>query len=269
MTHGIETMVDGKSVHTLTAGAATAGRDVVFVHGAGVDGSVWDAQVEAVAAAGLRPLAVDLPGHGRSEGPGLHGIDALAEWLPGYMDSLGAAKAHLVGHSIGALVVLEVGGVTPERAASLSLLGIAASMAVNPVLLDGAERNDPGTLGQMSRWMHAREPEPDDWSPADTFAAMDRADPGVVFGDLSACDNYGDATVAAVDVEAPTLLLLGGQDVMARPSAAAPIADAIPGSRTHVVHGAGHMLMVERPDDVNEALIEFLTEVSQESRSGG
>lgn len=265
MTATIETRVDGARVHTRTADAASTGRDVVFVHGAGLDGSVWDAQLEAVVTAGLRPLAVDLPGHGRSEGPSLHGIDALAGWMPGYMDSVGATSAHLVGHSMGALVVLEVGAVTPERAASLSLLGIAASMAVNPDILDGAERNDARSLEQMRRRMHTREPEPvSGWGPADTFAVMDRAEPGVMFGDLSACNNYGDATVTAGAVDAPTLLLLGGQDVMTRPHAATPIAEVIEESRTVVVHGAGHMLMVERPAEVNEALIQFLLESTVE-----
>jgi len=48
--------------------------------------------------------------------------------------------------------------------------------------------------------------------------------------------------------------------VMTRPQAAAPIADAIPGSRTIVIHGAGHMMMVERPQEVNAALLSFLQE---------
>lgn len=263
MSEIVESRVDGKKVLTRTAGEGSGGEVVVFVHGAGLDGSVWCHQLGPVAAAGFRPLAVDLPGHGGSEGPALHGIDALGVWLPRYLDAMAVEKGHLVGHSMGALVVLEVAAVTPARVASLTVLGVAESMAVNPELLDAAERNDAGALEQMSRWMHARDPEgQSDWGPEDTFAHMGRAEPGVLFGDLSACNNYGDATVPAQEVDAPTLLLLGGQDVMARPNAATPIGREIEGSRTVVVHGAGHMLMVERPDDVNDALIGFLRDAA-------
>lgn len=59
------------------------------------------------------------------------------------------------------------------------------------------------------------------------------------------------------------LLVLGDQDVMTRPSAAEPIANAAPDARTVIVEGAGHLLFVERPDVVNEALVEFLRGVDQ------
>jgi len=265
MSEVVEFRVDGKRVLARTAGDRHNGEVVVFVHGAGLDGSVWEYQLGPLAAAGFRPLAVDLPGHGGSEGPALHGIDALGVWLSNYLDAAAVEKAHLVGHSMGALVVLEVAAVTPSRVASLAVLGVAESMAVNADLLDAAERNDALALEQMSRWMHARDPDGrSDWGPDDTFASMGRAEAGVLFGDLSACNNYGDATVPAYEVDAPALLLLGGQDVMARPNAATPIGEAIDRSSTVVVHGAGHMLMVERPDDVNDALIGFLLDAAAE-----
>lgn len=262
MIGALTTSVDGKRVHARVAGETkNHGTPVVFVHGVGVDGSVWDPQVTGIAAAGFRTIAVDLPGHGASEGPALHTIEDLAAWMAGFLDAVDAPRAHLVGHSMGALIALELAAVVPARAASLALLGVAASMAVNPGLLAAAERNDGHGLDQMSQWMHAREPDgPSGWGPAETLALLERSEPGVVFSGLSACNNHGDVTVATVEVEAPTLLVLGGQDVMTRPQAAAPIADAIPGSRTIVVHGAGHMMMIERPQEVIAALLSFLQE---------
>jgi pimeloyl-ACP methyl ester carboxylesterase len=252
--------VDGRKVHARVEGETESGATpVVFVHGAGLDGSVWDPQVTGIAAAGFRTMAVDLPGHGASEGPALHTIEDLAVWTAGFLDAVDAPRAHLVGHSMGALIALELAAVVPARVASLALLGVAASMAVNPDLLAASERNDGHGLDQMSQWMHAREPDgPSGWGPAETLALLEQSEPGVVFSGLSACNNHGDVTVATAEVDAPTLLVLGGQDVMTRPQAATPIAEAIHDSRTIVIHGAGHMMMVERPQEVNTALLSFL-----------
>jgi pimeloyl-ACP methyl ester carboxylesterase len=256
-----DTEVDAKRVHVRIAGERGDGGTppVVFLHGAGVDGSVWDFQVEGVAAGGMWGMAVDFPGHGGSAGPGLHTIDGLAAWTARFLDAVDAPRAHLVGSSLGALVVLDLAALDPGRVASLALLGVAATMAVNPDLLAGAERNDGHTLEQMSQWMHAREPDgPTGWGSAETLALLERAEPGVVFGDLAACDNHGDATAATGDVEAPTLLVLGRQDVMTRPRGAAPLAETLGDSRTVVIHGAGHMMMVEKPHEVNDALLGFI-----------
>ena len=256
-----DTEVDGKRVHVRIAGETGDGGTppVVFVHGAGTDGSIWDFQVDGLATGGMRAMAVDLPGHGGSAGPALHTIDGLAAWTERFLDAVDAPRAHLVGNSLGALVVLDLAALDPGRVASLALLGVAATMAVNPNLLAGAERNDGHSLEQMSQWMHAREPDgPTGWGPAETLALLERAGPGVVFGDLAACDNHGDATAATGEVEAPTLLVLGGQDVMARPHGAAPLAETLRNSRTVVIHGAGHMMMVEKPHEVNDALLGFI-----------
>jgi pimeloyl-ACP methyl ester carboxylesterase len=262
MIDALTTSVDGRKVHARAAGEMGNGAaPVVFVHGVGVDGSVWDPQVTGIAAAGFRTMAVDLPGHGASEGPALHTIEDLAVWTAGFLDAVDVPRAHLVGHSMGALISLELAAVVPGRVASLALLGVAASMAVNSELLAAAERNDGHGLDQMSQWMHARKPDgPSGWGPAETLALLERSEPGVVFSGLSACNNHGDVIVATAEVDAPTLLVLGGQDVMTRPQAASPIAEAIRDSRTIVVPGAGHMMMVERPQEVNTALLSFLPE---------
>ena len=131
-----DTEVDGKRVHVRIAGETGDGETppVVFVHSTGTDGSIWDSQVEGVTTGGLRAMAVDLPGHGGSAGPALHTIDGLAAWTARFLDAVDAPRAHLVGASMGALVVLELAALDPGRVASLALLGVAATMSVNPDL---------------------------------------------------------------------------------------------------------------------------------------
>ncbi|HEY7689755.1 MAG TPA: alpha/beta fold hydrolase, partial [Dongiaceae bacterium] len=109
--------VDGRPVF-----AATGGRTfdpklpvVVFIHGAGMDHTVWALQTRYFAHHGRSVLAVDLPGHGRSGGPPLRSIGALAAWITGALDAAAVAGAALVGHSMGALVALEAAAHVPER----------------------------------------------------------------------------------------------------------------------------------------------------------
>src|SRR5262245_46090096 len=102
----MELKVDGRRVY-----AATGGRPfdpgmpaVLFVHGAGMDHTVWQLQARWFAWHGHAVLAVDLPGHGRSEGPALGSVPQLAHWLGRVMDAAGARRAAIVGHSMGGAV---------------------------------------------------------------------------------------------------------------------------------------------------------------------
>src|SRR3954463_7456568 len=87
----------------LRAGLPTA----VFIHGAQNDHSVWVLQTRYFAHHGFNVLAVDLPGHGRSKGAALGSVEALTDWLLALLDAAGAAKALLIGHSMGSLIALE------------------------------------------------------------------------------------------------------------------------------------------------------------------
>ncbi len=110
-------IVDGKETF-----AGTGGRDfdpalpaVVFLHGAGLDHSVWALLARAFAHRGFAVLAPDLPGHGRSAGPPLSSIAAMADWTAALIEAAGVRAARLVGHSMGSLVALETGCAPPGK----------------------------------------------------------------------------------------------------------------------------------------------------------
>jgi pimeloyl-ACP methyl ester carboxylesterase len=78
--------------------------------------------------------------------------------------------------------------------------------------------------------------------------------PGVLFNDLAACNAYQNALAAAAKITVPTTLILGERDMMTPAKAGKTLAAAIPNSRTVVLRGVGHMMMVERPDELLAAL---------------
>jgi pimeloyl-ACP methyl ester carboxylesterase len=236
---------------------------VVLVHGAAMNGTVWRYQADALTQAGFTPIAVDLPGHGRSEGEPSSSAKGYAGWLLAYLSLLGE-PVHLVGHSLGALVVLEAAAAHPEVIKSVTLIGVSDLMPVNPDLLAGAADGDLSMFETMGRWMHARDPIGGSaWTVDHTVAILQQAQPDVAYADLTACSSHPGAAAVAARLTVPILLILGEQDVMTKPSAAKPIAAAAEDAATVVVEGAGHLLVVERPDVVNDALVEFLSTVDE------
>src|SRR4030081_3224369 len=255
------------SVNGIDTFIATGGRPfdpalpaVVMLHGAGFDHSTWALHSRWFAHHGYSVLAPDLPGHGRSTGAPLATIADMADWTAALLDAAGAAKAKLVGHSMGSLIALETAARHPARVSGLSLIGTAATMTVGPDLLKAAEANDHSAVDMVSIWGLGFEAElggslaPGLWMHYGAQRVLEQCPPGVLFNDLSACNAYQGALAAAAHIKIPTTLILGERDMMAPAKAGKTLAAALANSRTVVLPGAGHMMMVERPDELLAAL---------------
>jgi pimeloyl-ACP methyl ester carboxylesterase len=257
--------VDGRRVFAYTAGhALDPGRPTVaFVHGAGLDHSWWGLQSRYFGYHGFNVLAPDLPGHGRSEGPPLASIEAIADWLARLLDAAGIDRAGVVGHSMGSLAALECAARHPARTERIALIGTAYPMKVSEAFLEAARANDHAAYDMETIWGHAPQvplggnPNPGMWMYGDTLARLERLAPGVLHADLQACNAYSAGMESAAKVSCPALFILGRRDQMTPPRAAAALAGAIRGARTVTIAPSGHSLMAEAPDATLDALIEF------------
>jgi pimeloyl-ACP methyl ester carboxylesterase len=229
---------------------------MVFLHGAGLDHSVGALLARSFAHRGFAVLAPDMPGHGRSAGAPLSSIVAMADWTAALMTAAGVAAARLVGHSMGSLVALEVAARYAQRTSGLALIATAGPMRVSDDLLNAAKANDHSAIDMIAIWGNGYHATlggslvPGLWMLGGTERLLERARPGVLFADLSACNNYGDALTSAGKLTAPTIVILGSLDVMTPAKSGKVLATAIPGSRITVLKGAGHLLMSERPEEV-------------------
>jgi pimeloyl-ACP methyl ester carboxylesterase len=246
---------------------ATGGRDfdaslpsIVLLHGAGFDHTTWALHSRWFAHHGYGVLAPDLPGHGRSTGAPLPDIAAMADWTAALLDAAGAATARLVGHSMGSLIAIETAARHPARVTELSLIGTAAIMSVGPDLLKAAEANDHAAVDMVSIWGLGYQAElggslaPGLWMHSGAQRVLEQCRPGVLYRDLSACNAYQGALAAAAQITVPTTFILGERDMMTPAKAGKALAAALPNSRTIMLPGAGHMMMVERPDELLAAL---------------
>jgi pimeloyl-ACP methyl ester carboxylesterase len=233
---------------------------VVLLHGAGFDHTAWALQSRWFAHHGYGVLAPDLPGHGRTPGAPLPTIADMADWTAALLDAAGAAKARLVGHSMGSLIALETAARHPEKVSALGLIGVAATMTVGPDLLKAAEINDHAAVDMVSIWGLGFQGElggslaPGLWMHGGAQRVLEQCRPGVLFSDLSACNAYQNALAAAAQIAVPVTLVLGERDMMTPARAGKALAAALANSRTVVLRGAGHMMMVERPDELLAAL---------------
>ena len=233
---------------------------VVFLHGAGMDHSVWALLARAFSHNGFGVLAPDLPGHGRSAGPALSSIAALADWTAALIDAAGIKTARVIGHSMGSLVALEMAAHHPAKLSALGLIATAAPMRVSDDLLGAAKANDHAAIDMISIWGYGQRAvlggceAPGMWMLGGALRLLERASSGVLFADLSACNAYKDALGAAAKVAVPAAVILGGRDVMTPLKNGKPVATAIQNSRLTVLETAGHMLMSERPNEVLRAL---------------
>jgi pimeloyl-ACP methyl ester carboxylesterase len=258
--------VDGAEVYAYTGSRAfdRALPTVVFVHGAANDHSVWALQSRYFAHHRRNVLAVDLPGHGRSGGEPLASVEAIGEWLLALLDAACIEHAALVGHSLGALAVLEAARRHPERVENIALLGPAVPMPVADVLLDAAAADDHLAYELITGWSFAPghqlggNQQPGVWMTGNALRLMERSRRGALYADLLACHRYAGGLAAAGKVHCPALLILGQRDLMAPAKNASALTAALAGCRVATIPDCGHSLMAEAPDTVLDALRGFL-----------
>jgi pimeloyl-ACP methyl ester carboxylesterase len=236
---------------------------VVFVHGAGLDHSLFGLQSRYFGYHGRNVLALDLPGHGRSEGPPLATIEQMADWLCAVLKKTNTPRAAIVGHSMGSLVAIEFAARYPEQAERIAFCAVAFPMKVSEPYLEAARANDYSAFDMHTVWGHAAQvslasnPNPGMWMYGDMLARLERLAPGVLHAGLKACNDYVAGLESAAKVKCPALFILGRRDVMTPPRATQVLRDKFSNGRTVEIPVSGHSLMVEAPDEVLDALIGF------------
>ena len=258
--------VDGREAFAYTAAHALdpAKPSVVFAHGAGLDHSTFGLQSRYFGYHGRNALALDFPGHGRSEGPPLGSVTEMADWVLRLLDAAKVDKASVVGHSMGSLVALECAARHPERIEKIALLGTAYPMKVTEVFLNAAQENRQDAYDMLNIWGHAAQvalggnPNPGMWMYGDTLARLARLAPGVLYSDLRACHEYAGGEAAAAKLKCPVLFILGRRDQMTAAKAGLAFAHQVPDAQVVQIAPSGHSLMAESPDATLDALIGLL-----------
>lgn len=237
---------------------------VVFVHGVGLDHTIWVLPTRYFARHDRNVLALDLPGHGRSAGPLLETIEEMADWVVEVLDAAGTEKVALVGQSMGSLVALDTASRYPDRVRSLAMVGLSIPLTVSDALMESAENGHHDAIDMLTYWSHSKgaqvggSPTPGMWMVGSGMRLWEQAGPGVIHNDLIACEDYVAGIERAEGIQCPTILILGEKDVMTPVRMAQAVKKAISNHDAVVFKGAGHALLSERSDPVLDQLIRIV-----------
>jgi pimeloyl-ACP methyl ester carboxylesterase len=229
-------------------------KTLVFIHGSGGDHTNWIRQYTLLKNA-FNIAALDLPGHGRSEGPGEQDVSAHVEWVKKILDGLKIVKPVLIGHSLGAAIALSFVIRYDTVAAAVVPVAGGVKMPVNPVILEGFLKDPASVIGMAAKFSIAKQNR-------EKFSgliaeSLSRINPGIIHGDFSACNSLN-ITEAVAGIRIPALVICGAEDKMTPPSLSQFISDRIPGARLTLIEGAGHFVMMENPEAFNVALTDFV-----------
>ncbi len=228
-------------------------RSLIFIHGSGGDHSLWSLQY-AKLHEHYNIVAVDLPGHGHSQGSGESEVGNYCLWVRKLLDASHLKNSILVGHSLGAAITLQFALNYPQEIKGIVPVGGGLTMPVNPSLLEFLKTNPPEAIDLICKLSLAKENRPRFFDPLKK--SLSRANTDVLYDDLSACNKL-DLTSQISKIIAPVLVICGAEDKMMPPDFSRQIAGGIGGAKLCLIEDAGHMVMMETPKEFNEALNKF------------
>ncbi len=235
-------------------------QSLIFIHGSGGDYSLWSLQYAKLHKQ-FNIVAIDLPGHGRSKGSGESDVGNYCLWVRKLLDSLRLKNSILVGHSLGAAITLQFALDYPQEIKGIVPVGGGLKMPVNPSLLEFLKTNPAEAIDLICKFSLAKENRPKFSEPLKE--SLSQANTDILYSDLSACNKL-DLTHEISKIAVPALVVCGAEDKMTPPDFSREIAGGINGAKLCLIEGAGHMVMMERPDQFNNALNNFVMSISRD-----
>lgn len=212
---------------------------------------------------GVNVIALDLPGHGKSSGEGKQNIRDYARSVSKFLLQANVYQCILAGHSLGGMIALQTAIDFPDQVLGTMVVSASAECPIpaevingllNPLLYPGSmdwlvERLAGGSEG--SRWVEA------------TRKAVSQTRTGVLYGDLTAC-HKANLNQSLHQIQTPVWVCSGEKDRFFPPRAARVMAGRIGNARYFEIRGAGHLVPLEKPDELAGLLYKFIFEVTGE-----
>ena len=264
-------LVNGAKLYYEVAGA---GRPLLLIHAGVADSRMWDEHFDDFAGH-YRVMRYDLRGFGRSMMPAV--AYASYEDAAGLLDFLGVAQAQVVGISFGGRIALDLALAYPERVTALVLGAPSVGGQRPPVeVLRFAEAEDAAlergdldaaTELNLRMWVDGPYRTPDQVDAAVRRRVGEMQRHAFTIPEPEDAEEQPLAPPAIerlAEVRAPTLVLVGDQDIPDKVVVAERLAAEIPGARMAVIPGVAHMLSMEKPAVFSQLVLDFLQAVEKE-----
>lgn len=231
---------------------------LILIHGAGGSFLSWHPHLRRLE--GETVYALDLPGHGGSEGEGRRTIEEYADDIARFMENIHVTTAVIAGLSMGSGIALMLAFKYPQKVKTLMLLGGGAKLRVAQSTLEnvGNPETFATTVENINRACFSSYASEE--LVALSKKSMLNTGPSILLGDYLACNQF-DVTAQLAQIQIPTLILCGAEDLMTPPKYSHYLKDNLPHAQLHILEKTGHMLTLEQPEVVAKLMKHFLDEI--------
>lgn len=252
-------MVNGSRTYYESIGK---GRTLLLIHGAGSDSRIWVNQLSGLSNK-LRVVAIDLPGHGKSEPLKQNGIIELyADHIASFMKEIRLDKAVIAGISMGGLIVQQLYLKYPQLFEKLVIVDSAAKISVPQVVLDLYRNQFEFAVKQLTPLSFSKKTLKTNPTMVQRHVQEDlQTNPKVGADDYEAVSKV-DFTTTVDRIKTPTLIIEGADDLLIPMSSAQFLHEKIKGSKLEIIPDGGHVNMLEKPDEFNRVLLKFIDALS-------
>ncbi len=246
-------------------GGSSQDPPLVLIHGAGGDRLHWPHQLRRLD--GSKAYGLDLPGHGESPGEGERTVQAYADRLVAWMDAMGIDRIVQCGHSMGGAIAMTTALEYPDRVAALVLVGTGARLRVSPDILEITSKEDhiQAAADLVSSWAFSPCASPRLIELGRERYGSARLD--TMHHDFVACDKF-DIMDRLGDMACAALVICGEDDRLTPPKFSRFLVDHMPQATLEIVPGAGHMVMLEKPEEVSKLVGGFMEKIKSKQRHG-
>ncbi len=231
---------------------------IIFLHGSGGDGTVWDAQVSGLGTH-YNIIIPDMPGHGRSEGKKSNTRE-YTQWLKNFIAALKLSGVFLVGHSLGGAIAQEYAGLYPHKLKGLVLVGTGMSFSIAEEYLELLQNDFETAIKISCKNAYT--------SPVSArvyqkgYAMLQRNGKEILYRDMLACRQF-DSSLWVSSINTPALVICGQRDSIMPCEYAWELSQRMPASSLSSIPGAGHMVMVQIPEEFNKSVKRFIEKTIQ------
>lgn len=229
---------------------------LVFIHGAGGTGAFWQNQVEGLAAC-ANTIAVDLPGHGSSDGAAKDKIEDYAQSLADFIHAVNPPRPVVCGVSLGGAIAQQLLLDSADLFEAGILINTGARLRVASEIFDALENDFSGYMKMIVKLVTSQATDADR---IERFRIdSERCGPKVLRADFGACDRF-DVMQRVAAIIRPVLVVTAEDDRVTPPKYGEFLADSISNSKRVHIRDAGHILPLEKPEELNRAIADFLKE---------
>ena len=241
--------------YLLHEGGSRLNPPLVLIHGAGGDHLFWPPEMRRLH--GYRVFTPDLPGHGKTAGPGRQSIQDYARDVVEFIDVVGLSRAVFFGHGMGGAIALALALDSPDRVAGIGLISSGPSLPIPSLIIENAA--NLSTLPLAIKDLH--EMSLGSQTPASLkgmlFKRLAETRQTLLMNDLVASSRF-DVTDRLNAIRTPVLVICGMDDKLTPLRFSKTLSSRIPGAALQTVQGAGHMLALEQPGRLGKLTSVFL-----------